>query len=295
MKILLVGSSGQVGKSIIQKCPKNIQLLTPDKMEFDLKSGVKCYEYIIANKPDWVINSGAYTNVDKAEREKDLAYKVNSEGPQYIAKAVQLIEGKLLQISTDYVFNGEQNKPYLPNQKLTPINTYGRSKAKAEELISNILVRKNQLSILRTSWIISAYGNNFATKIMQLNNEKDEIKVVCDQIGSPTCSKSLANAIWKLLKINDKYSEEGKVFPKISQFTDGGIASWYDVAEAVGEIAIKKGLIDKLAFIKPIYSSEFPTEAQRPSYSVLESNQTKEILNFKNVHWRNSLMHEFQM
>ncbi len=295
MKILLVGSSGQVGKSIIQKCPKNIQLLTPDKMEFDLKSGVKCYEYIIANKPDWVINSGAYTNVDKAEREKDLAYKVNSEGPQYIAKAVQLIEGKLLQISTDYVFNGEQNKPYLPNQKLTPINTYGRSKAKAEELISNILVRKNQLSILRTSWIISTYGNNFATKIMQLNNEKDEIKVVCDQIGSPTCSKSLANAIWKLLKINDKYSEEGKVFPKISQFTDGGIASWYDVAEAVGEIAIKKGLIDKLAFIKPIYSSEFPTEALRPSYSVLESNQTKEILNFKNVHWRNSLMHEFQM
>ena len=138
MRILLVGSSGQVGKSIIQKCPKNIKLLTPDKLEFDLKSGIKCYEYIISNKPDWVINSGAYTNVDKAEREKDLAYKINSEGPQYIAKALQKIGGKLLQISTDYVFNGEQNTPYLPNQKLSPINTYGRSKAKAEELLTDI-------------------------------------------------------------------------------------------------------------------------------------------------------------
>ena len=113
------------------------------------------------------------------------------------------------------------------------------------------------------------------------------------QVASPTSSKSLALAIWKLLEINEKYSKEGKIFPIISQFTDNGIASWYDVAVAVGEIAIKKGLINKLAFVKPIYSSEFLTEAIRPSYSVLESNQTKEILKFKKCSPRDSLMREF--
>tara|TARA_S200000501_G_scaffold378301_1_gene440257 strand:- start:361 stop:1248 length:888 start_codon:yes stop_codon:yes gene_type:complete len=293
VKILLVGSSGQLGKSIIQKIPQNVQMVMPTKKEFNLKNGIECYKYIISNQPDWVINSGAYTNVDKAEEEQNLAYTINSEGPQFIAKGLREIGGKLLQISTDYVFNGEQNTPYLPNQSLSPINIYGKTKAKAEELLANILVEVNQLSILRTSWLISKRGENFATKIMQLNDEKKELNVICDQIGSPTCSKSLATAIWKLIEVNDQYSDLGKKFPRISQFTDNGIASWYDVAVAVSEIAFKKGLIKKMALIKPIFSSQYTTKALRPSYSVLESALTKKILKLKKLSWRDALIEEF--
>ena len=293
MKILLVGSSGQLGKSIIQTTPQNVKLLIPTKMEFNLRNGIECYKYIISNKPDWVINSGAYTNVDKAEEEENLAYAINSEGPEFIAKAIRGIGGKLLQISTDYVFNGEQNTPYLPNQSLSPINIYGKTKAKAERLLTDILVEENQLSILRTSWLISKRGKNFATKIIQLNTEKEELNVVCDQVGSPTCSKSLANAIWKLIEVNAQYSDMGKKFPKISQFTDNGIASWYDVAVAVSEIAFKKGLIKKMALIKPIVSSQYPTKAIRPAYSVLESKLTKKILKLKKLNWRDALIEEF--
>ena len=292
MKILLVGSSGQLGKSIVHKSPKNVELLIPSRMEFNLKNGIECYKYIISNKPDWVINSGAYTNVDLAEEEENLAYAINSEGPQFIAKALNGTGGKLLQISTDYVFNGEQNTPYLPNQSLSPINTYGKTKAKAESFLSEILVEENQLSILRTSWLISKRGKNFATKIIHLNDEKEELNVVCDQIGSPTCTKSLANAIWKLIEVNEDYSNLGKIFPRISQFTDDGIASWYDVAIAISEIAFKNGLIKKMAHIKPIVSSQYPTKALRPSYSVLETNLTKKILKLKNLNWRDSLIKE---
>ncbi len=295
MKILLVGSSGQLGKSIIQKSPKNVQLLIPNKMDFNLRKGIECYEYIIYNKPDWVINSGAYTNVDKAEEEEELAYAINSEGPQFMAKALRGIGGKLLQISTDYVFDGKQNTPYLANQTLSPINTYGKTKANAELLLSDILVDHNQLSILRTSWLISKRGKNFATKIIDLNEEKEELNVVCDQIGSPTCSNSLANAVWKLIEMNNYYSNLGKIFPKISQFTDDGIASWYDVAVAVSQIAFKKGLIKKMAYIKPILSSEYSTRAVRPSYSVLDSSLTKKILKLKQLNWRDALIEELNL
>ena len=293
MKVLVVGASGQLGKAIIQKSPPKNKLLIPNKKEFDLTKGIECYEYIIRNKPDWVINSGAYTNVDKAEKESGLVHKINSEGPQFIALALKKTRGKLLQISTDYVFNGKQNSPYYSNQPLSPINTYGMSKAKAEELLVNILEDDNQLAILRTSWLISRNGNNFATKIMQLNKEKDEINVICDQVGSPTCSKSLAIAIWRLIEVNNIYDEEGKIFPKISHFSDNGIASWYDIAIAVGEIAIKMGFINKLAIINPIFSSQYQTEAIRPPYSVLESDSTKEILKLEKIHWTKSLIKEF--
>ena len=293
MKILIVGASGQLGKAIIKKRSPKSELLIPNKKEFDLTKGIECYEYIIRNKPDWVINSGAYTNVDKAEKESGLVHKINSEGPRFIAMALKKTRGKLLQISTDYVFNGKQNSPYYSNQPLSPINTYGISKAKAEELLVNILEDDNQLAILRTSWLISRNGNNFATKIMKLNEEKDEINVICDQVGSPTCAKSLAVAIWRLLEVNSIYAKEGRIFPRISHFSDNGIASWYDVALAVGEISIKMGFINKLAVVNPILSSQYPTEAMRPSYSVLESNLTKEILNLKKIHWRESLIKEF--
>ena len=205
MKILLIGSTGQLGREIIKSSPKNISLITPSRIDFDLTNANECYEYILNLSPDWIINSGAYTNVEEAETEQDIAFKINALGPQILAKALSISGGKLLQISTDYVFSGKQNYPYATNQRVSPINTYGISKAEGEEYIKQYLPDNNQSNILRTSWLVGPNGNNFAIKIMQLLNNRDEIKVICDQISSPTTTLSLADAIWNTIKKNDGY------------------------------------------------------------------------------------------
>ena len=294
MKILLIGSTGQLGRELIKSSPKNIDLIYPSKINFDLSNTTQCYKYILDTLPDWVINSGAYTNVDKAEKEKEIAYEINAKGPQSIAKALSKTNGKLIHISTDYVFNGEQNTPYKVNKKISPINYYGFSKAKGEELIQKLLPENNKLCIIRTSWLMSPYGNNFATKIMKSLQDRDEVKVVYDQISSPTSTKALANAIWKAIELNNLFSLTKKNFPKMIHFSNSGVASWYDVAEAIGEIGIKKGLIKEMATLLPIESSEYQTAALRPKYSVLESSQTKRFLNIRNLHWRKALLEDFE-
>ena len=294
MKILLIGSAGQLGREIIKSSPNDICLITPSRFEFDLKNTKECYEYILNLSPDWIINSGAFTNVEKAEIEEELAYKVNALGPQILAKALSKSGGKLLQISTDYVFNGKQNYPYKTDQKVSPINKYGMSKAKGEEYIKQYLPGNNQSNILRTSWLVGPNGNNFALKIMQLLNNKDEIKVICDQISSPTTTLSLADAIWNTIKKNEEYSRRNKFFPTISHFCNDGVASWYDFAVSIREIGLKTGLIKKAGEIKPIQSNEYPSKTQRPKYSVLDTFKTKKIIGLKNSHWRNELLKCFQ-
>ena len=294
MKILLIGSSGQLGREIIKSSPNYIELLTPSKKEFNLSSPDECYRFILETSPNWVINSGAFTNVEKAEENKELALIINAKGPESIAKALSKTGGKLLHISTDYVFNGCQNIPYKTNQVICPINSYGFSKAKGEEYIQKLLPDSNKLCIIRTSWLMGAAGNNFANKMIQLINSLDEIKVVYDQISSPTITNSLANAIWRIIKINDLYTQKNRIFPRLNLFSNSGIASWYDVAVAISEIGLQTGLIKKTSKIIPVESYEYPTIAARPKYSVLESNQTKKIININNIHWRKALVDSFQ-
>ena len=289
MKILLIGSTGQLGREIIKSSPKDINLIYPSRLEFDLNDTNACYEYILNLSPDWIINSGAFTNVEKAEIEQELAYKINALGPKILAKALSKSGGKLLQISTDYVFNGQQNYPYKTDQTVSPINKYGISKAKGEEYIKQYLPSNNQSNILRTSWLVGPNGNNFALKIMQLLNDRDEIKVICDQISSPTTTLSLANAIWNTIKKNEEYSRKNKFFPIINHFCNDGVASWYDFAVTIREIGLKTGLIKKAGQIKPIKSNEYPSKTQRPIYSVLDTYNTKKIIGLKNSHWRNEL------
>ncbi len=290
MKILLIGSNGQLGREIIKSSPNNIFLITPSRLEFDLNNTNECYEYILNLSPDWIINSGAFTNVEKAEIEEEVAYKINALGPQILAKALSKSGGKLLQISTDYVFNGQQNYPYKTDQKVSPINKYGFSKAKGEEYIQQYLPGNNQLNIIRTSWLVGPHGNNFALKIMRLLNDRDEIKVICDQISSPTTTMSLADAIWNSIKKNEEYSRKNKFFPVISHFCNDGVASWYDFAVTIREIGLKNGLIKKSGEIIPIKSNEYPSMTKRPKYSVLDNDNTKKIIGLKNSHWRNELL-----
>ena len=294
MKVLLIGSNGQLGKEIIKRCPNNIDLITPTRAELDLTKSKKCYELILDISPDWVINSGAYTNVEQAEIDKEIAFQVNAIGPKSLAKALALSKGKLMHISTDYVFSGQQNYPYKTNQNASPINSYGKSKVKGEEFIQELLQENNQLTILRTSWLISPNGNNFATKMIKLLNKLDEIKVVYDQISSPTTTLSLANAIWEVIKQNEKYSLKNKIFPRINHFSNDGIASWYDLAVSIRELGIKHGFIKSTSKIIPIRSNEYPTNALRPKYSVLDSTQTKTIINIERSHWHDELSIAFE-
>ena len=168
MKILLTGSSGQLGRRLISSKPKNINLITPSSKELDLRDVESCYKYVINLRPDWIINSAAFTAVDNAESQKEDAYKINALAPKSFAKALNYTGGKIIQISTDYVFNGKNNVPYLTSQKKDPISYYGKSKAAGEEAIEKELASNKNYYILRTSWLISEIGNNFILKMLDL-------------------------------------------------------------------------------------------------------------------------------
>jgi len=294
MKVILIGGSGQLGQEINKNKPDNIELIIPTRNELDLGCEMQCYEYFSRNSANWIINSGAFTNVDKAETNMELAMKVNAFGPAAIAKGISNNGGKLLHISTDYVFDGNQNVPYKTSQKTCPNNAYGTSKAEGEKFLLKILNQINQLAILRTSWLMGPHGINFAVKMLKLLSEREKINVVYDQISSPTTTHTLSLAIWKLLETNNKFSLDKQIFPVINHFSDDGIASWYDVAEALLEIGLQIGLIKNKPKINPIRTNQYPTPAKRPFYSVLDTYETKKLLNLDGIYWKNSLLNTFK-
>ena len=288
MKILITGANGQLGRSIIEFAPKSYKLLKPDRNELNLEEQENCYKYVIKNKPDWIINCAAYTQVDRAEREKELAFKINRDAPITFANALKTFGGKILQISTDYVFNGKNNYPYTPFSEKSPINAYGFSKALAEDGLEKILFSSNQAIILRTSWLIGPYKNNFLKKMLEFHQNKETINIVFDQISSPTSSLSLAEVCWKTIH-NQSQNKKNFIYP-ILHWSDLGIASWYDLSFFIGETALELGLITKKAKINPITSNEYKTLAKRPNYSVLDSRVTRSFLNIDNNHWQKEII-----
>ena len=292
MRVLLLGSLGQLGISISVKKPKEIELIALSKAEMDITNQDLCESKIALYKPDWIINAAAYTNVDMAEKNKDLAYKVNQNGPELISKLVAKYGGKLLHISTDFVFNGKSNNPYKPYDNAAPISVYGLSKLYGEKNILNILKENNRAIILRTSWLMGPYGKNFAKTILKLHSEKGTIKVVNDQVGCPTSTISLANICWEIIlknKINNNL-----LFPRIMHWRDEGITNWYEIAKEIGIIGLKLNKISKIAKIEPIKSKEYITLAKRPLYSVLDITETKKLLQVNPLNWRQSIFDSFK-
>ena len=285
MKVLITGANGQLGKELIESKPKGIELIALSKSELDLKNKQSCEEVIVKLKPVWIINCGAYTNVEKAESNYELAYEINSLGPKYLSESLLRNGGNLLHLSTDYVFNGKNNLPYEPNSEKSPLNIYGITKSKGEDFIKEILFNSKSGIILRTSWLIGKEGENFALKIIKLMREKRELNVISDQIGSPTSTKTLSKVCWKILKLKT----EGLDLPPILHYTDSGIASWYDLAIEISKIGKRINLFNSQAIIKPIASSRYKTIARRPNYSVLDCFSSKLVLSLKDIHWRDSL------
>ena len=283
MKVLLTGAAGQLGQALIASQPAGVDLIATSRAELDLADGAACRAAVQHHRPDWVLNGGAYTAVDKAEGEPALALAVNAGAPQAFAEALGQTGGRLLQLSTDFVFDGQQGSPYRPEQPLQPLGVYGSSKAEGERRALAALPESTQ--VLRTSWVYGPVGKNFALTMLRLHRERPELGVVADQVGCPTSTLTLAAACWQLITL----AEEGAVLPPLLHWSDAGAASWYDFAVAIGELGVELGLLQRAAMVKPLTTAEYPTPARRPSYSLLDCTATRQVLNLPAVHWRQAL------
>ena len=284
MKVLLTGAGGQLGQALIASAPKEIELVATGRQQLDLADPDACRSAVKQHQPDWVLNAGAYTAVDKAESEPELAHAVNAGAPEAFARALDQQGGRLLQISTDFVFNGTQGTPYQPEQTRAPLGVYGASKAAGEAAVQTIFGTEGRGLILRTSWVIGPVGKNFALTMLRLHRERDQLGVVADQVGCPTSTLNLARACWQTLQIADDRN-----LPAVMHWSDTGAASWYDVAVAVGQIGADLGLIDTPAAVQPISTADYPTPAERPAYSLLDCTATRAALELNGEHWQKAL------
>jgi dTDP-4-dehydrorhamnose reductase len=283
MKVIITGANGQVGWELQRTMPEGVQCIALQKAEFDITDHDIVTRRIVSEQPDWVINAAAYTAVDKAEQEQDLAYRINRDGAANIAQACKEAGAKMLQISTDFVFDGKQSTPYLTTSKPNPLSVYGTSKQAGDEAVRHQL--GDNCAIVRTSWVYSAHGNNFVKTMLRLMSERDDLGIVSDQVGTPTWANGLARAIWTMVTDN---------ITGLYHWSDYGVASWYDFAIAIFEEASALGILDTECAINPIRTEQYPTPATRPHYCVLDKSTTVATLNHKPEYWRDALRHMLQ-
>ena len=274
-KIVVTGANGQLGKELQDLCSSfsKYEFVFLAKDDLPIHHFELVRNYFRTLSPAYCINCAAYTNVDKAEEEKDLAFQVNGEAVGVLAAICREHSTQLFHISSDYVFDGKATTPYREDAITHPINSYGASKLEGEVQALNM---NPDTTIIRSSWIYSAYGKNFVKTMMRLMAERSEITVVNDQIGSPTYAADLAELIMQMLTT-------GKKYPGIYHYSNDGVISWFEFATAIKE------LVDYKCVVKPIPSSEYPTLAARPSFSVLDKSKIQETLGIRLKDWKKSL------
>ena len=293
----MTGSEGQLGRALRVSLPQvlqnsSVELIATSRsggdglVALDLADADACRAAVLDAQPDWVINAGAYTAVDRAETEPDLAHAVNALAPRAFAEAIAQTGGRLLQLSTDFVFNGRQGHPYEPAQPRDPLGIYGATKAAGEQAIAELLgvEHEGKAAVLRTSWVYGPVGANFLLTMLRLHRQKalaaEPLRVVADQVGCPTSTAGLAGACWRLVE---------RQLGGVMHWSDAGAASWYDFAVAIGELAEASGILDCPAQVQPISSADYPTPAQRPAYSLLDCSSSRELLGLMPKHWRQAL------
>lgn len=279
MKVIVTGAGGQLARGLAASAPHDIELLALGRAELDVTDGDSVEKVLARERPEWVINAAAYTDVDRAEGECEVAHAVNAEAPRTLARAVAAYRGRLLQVSTDFVFAGDQSRPYRPDDSVAPLNVYGTTKAAGERAVAELLPDRHL--IVRTAWLYDRHGRNFVTTMLRLMKERREVTVVDDQIGTPTHAPGLARALWRAI---------ARGLAGVHHWTDAGVASWYDFACAIQEIGVAQGLVDSSVTVRPIPSRQFPTRARRPAYSVLDKSQTWDVLGVTAAHWRDALV-----
>lgn len=275
MNILITGCNGQLGNEImlLEKSYPEYTFFNTDVNELDITNQLAVTDFINRNAIDGVVNCAAYTAVDKAESNQKLCTALNTEAPAYIAAAIEKRGGWLIQISTDYVFNGAKHTPYVETDTPCPDSVYGSTKLAGELAVSKFC---KKTMIIRTAWLYSTFGNNFVKTMMRLGKEKPELGVVFDQIGTPTYARDLAVVIMTAVK-------QG-VIPGVYHFSNEGVCSWYDFTKAIHRIA---GI--NTCRVKPLHTSEYPTPAARPAYSVLDKTKIKADYKVEIPYWEESL------
>ncbi len=282
-KILLFGSQGQVGTELAKILPKKGELIAINRSKVDLNNSSQIRDCIQKNKPDIIVNAAAYTAVDKAESDIELAHQINAITPQIMAEESEKIKAQLIHISTDYVFDGKSNSPYLETDTTNPLSVYGKSKLAGEE---NIKSNTDNYAILRTGWVYGTYGKgNFVKTMLKLGSQREQLKVVIDQTGCPTYAEDIALTINELI---NQYLEVNKQ-QQTYHFTNLGVCSWYYFAINIVYEAKKLGYPLTIKEVLPITTLEYPTPAQRPAYSVLSTRKISQDLNFKPRYWQDSL------
>ncbi len=275
MNILVTGCNGQLGNEIqlLEREYPQHQWYNTDVQELDITDVNAIRQFVLEHQIDGIINCAAYTAVDKAEEQEELCTKLNAEAPAYLASAVGSRGGWMIQISTDYVFDGTSHVPYVEDDDTCPNSVYGRTK-----LVGELNVQKlcEKSMIIRTAWLYSTFGNNFVKTMIRLGKERSELGVIFDQIGTPTYAHDLAHVIMTVVRKG--------IVPGVYHFTNEGVISWYDFAKAIHRIA---GI--KTCHVKPLHTAEYPTPARRPHYSVLDKTKIKKVYGIEIPYWEESL------
>ena len=264
---LITGCNGQLGTELKKRIPNAI---CADIDTLDITDMVAVNKFVSENNIDLIINCAAYTAVDKAEDDIDMATKINVDGPRNLAKTGV----KIIHISTDYVFDGTSHKPYTTDDETNPVSVYGKTK-RAGELA--VLENAPVAVVIRTAWLYSPYGNNFVKTMQRLGRERDSINVVADQIGTPTYAGDLADAIVQII------SQMNKQNSGVYHFTNMGVCSWYEFASEIMDLSCIN------CDVNPINSDQYPTRAKRPFYSVLDKSKIQNVFSIKIKHWKQSL------
>jgi dTDP-4-dehydrorhamnose reductase len=276
LKVIITGSGGQVGRALLNSVPSGVQAVGLKRADLDIGDAEAVIRSIEAQQPDLIVNAAAYTAVDKAETEVEAAERANESAPRNLAIAANTVRARLLHISTDYVFDGNASRPYATNAPTNPQTSYGRTKRGGEEAVARALPDRSV--ILRTAWVYAAEGSNFVRTMLRIMSTKGSVRVVADQVGSPTAASSVAEAIWALASRPDVSG--------VYHWTDAGVASWYDFAVAIAEESAAIGLLPAGVRVDPITTADYPTPAKRPAYSVLDKGSLLEAVSVPTEHWR---------
>jgi dTDP-4-dehydrorhamnose reductase len=281
--VLITGCGGQLGQALLAALPPGLAAIPTTRASLDLADPEACRAAVRQHRPQWVLNAGAYTAVDRAESEPELARRVNADAPAAFAEALADGGGSLLQLSTDFVFAGSQGFPYRPDQPRQPLGVYGATKAEGERRVAALLP-PDRCGILRTSWVYGPVGHNFCLTMLRLHRQKaaagESLAVIADQVGCPTATHTLAQACWRMIQ---------RGVGGLQHWSDAGAASWYDFAVAIGELAVAQGVLPMAAAVRPIGTEDYPTPAQRPAYSLLDCRATRAALDLPPLHWRAAL------
>ena len=276
MRVLIAGSGGQLGRALQATAPAGAHVIAPPEADFDITDADAVARVVAGARPDAVINAAAYTAVDRAEADAAAAQLVNVYAVGLLAAAARNAGAMFAHVSTDFVFDGTAHTPYPPDASPNPLSVYGRSKADGEAAAAEF---HDAPLIVRTAWVYAAQGANFVNTMLRLMAERDELRVVADQIGTPTHVPTLARTLWTLLA-----GGHAGVF----HATDAGVASWYDFAAAIRDEALAAGVLTRAVTVVPIRTHDYPTPARRPSFGVLDKTTTWAITGPAR-HWRDEL------